>query len=583
MPVIFMNRRSAQKGITMRFSIGSRIYLYFIVSVALTSIAASSFFFLRYRGELDSGIDRSLTAGAAVAKGVIDLSKLGELHNPDYDKSEYYIGKLRELKNIEKGFGFLYVYGMVKEDGKYRFVYDSSQYEPDKDTEYTFFKEYNDYPPALDQAWKGGSPVTSEYTDQWGRVRSIFYPVKDASGNVVIMIAVDYSIETVRGIMVRSYYMFGGIAGFIILVTFFVAQRLRRKIVAPISTIVSEVTAISDNADLTMRTSVRGNDELGELSRSFNNFLEKSQGIVKQISEISMRLAASSEEFSSISMNLSQSKTGFTSEASRTAGSITELIARITSLSKEQLELFESLRSIIDNLCKGINTVDGQAERTLAFTSEVSAHAQEGGESISTMNESMAKVMKSSEDMIGIIEIINDISDRINLLSLNAAIEAARAGDAGKGFAVVAEEISKLADQTASSTKNIDSLIRANSAEISKEMSDLDQTTSILKRIIEGIGRMKDEVTSISTVAGEQLETAEQVRLLSADIYLRANEVLEIAASQQDSLDAISSSISNIDEYTSSVTTGAEEIAASSSDIATMAETLNEKVSLFRV
>ena len=567
----------------MRFSIGKRIYLYFIVSVALTSIAASSFFFLRYRGELDSGIDRSLTAGAAVAKGVIDLSKLGELHNPDYDKSEYYIGKLRELKNIEKGFGFLYVYGMVKEDGKYRFVYDSSQYEPDKDTEYTFFKEYNDYPPALDQAWKGGSPVTSEYTDQWGRVRSIFYPVKDASGNVVIMIAVDYSIETVRGIMVRSYYMFGGIAGFIILVTFFVAQRLRRKIVAPISTIVSEVTAISDNADLTMRTSVRGNDELGELSRSFNNFLEKSQGIVKQISEISMRLAASSEEFSSISMNLSQSKTGFTSEASRTAGSITELIARITSLSKEQLELFESLRSIIDNLCKGINTVDGQAERTLAFTSEVSAHAQEGGESISTMNESMAKVMKSSEDMIGIIEIINDISDRINLLSLNAAIEAARAGDAGKGFAVVAEEISKLADQTASSTKNIDSLIRANSAEISKEMSDLDQTTSILKRIIEGIGRMKDEVTSISTVAGDQLETAEQVRLLSADIYLRANEVLEIAASQQDSLDAITSSISNIDEYTSSVTTGAEEIAASSSDIATMAETLNEKVSLFRV
>ena len=282
-------------------------------------------------------------------------------------------------------------------------------------------------------------------------------------------------------------------------------------------------------------------------------------------------------------MNLSQSKTGFTSEASRTAGSITDLIARITSLSKEQLNLFEALRSIIDNLCKGIKTVDGQAERTLSFTSEVSAHAQEGGESISTMNESMDKVMKSSEDMIGIIEIINDISDRINLLSLNAAIEAARAGDAGKGFAVVAEEISKLADQTASSTKNIDSLIRANSAEISKEMKDLDQTTSILKRIIDGIGRMKDEVTSISTVAGEQLETAEQVRLLSADIYLRANEVLEIAASQQDSLDAITSSIASIDDYTSSVTAGAEEIAASSSDIAEMAEALNEKVALFRI
>lgn len=567
----------------MKLSIGKRIYLYFIVSVALTSIAASSFFFYRYYTELNSGINRSLTHGARIAQGIIDLSRLGELHDADYDKSDYYQGILKSLKIVEKSFGFLYIYGMIKEDGKYRFVYDSSQWEPEKDVEYTYLKEYNDYPPALEKAWNTGKPVTSDYSDQWGRVRSIFYPVKDANGNTVLTIGIDYPIETVRKVIIRSYMMFGGIILFIIIVTVIVARRLRGRIVVPISSIISEVTNISENADLRLRTSVSGNDEIGMLAQNFNRFIEKSQGIIRQISDISMRLASSSEEFSSISVSLSQSKTNFAHDASYTVTTVTELIGRITKLSREQLDLFESLRGIIDNLYSGIKVVSGQTDRTLSFASEVSESAKEGGASISTMNESMGKVMKSSSDMIGIIGIINDISDRINLLSLNASIEAARAGEAGRGFAVVAEEISKLADQTATSTKNIDDLIRANSSEISMEMRNLDETTVILKKIIEGVDRMKNEVRSISSVAGEQLETAEKVRLHSADIYARANEILETAGSQKENLDTITSSISNINDYTNNITAGAEEIAASAGDISGMAETLNEKISQFKI
>jgi methyl-accepting chemotaxis protein len=135
-----------------------------------------------------------------------------------------------------------------------------------------------------------------------GRVRSIFYPVKDANGNTVLTIGIDYPIETVRKVIIRSYMMFGGIILFIIIVTVIVARRLRGRIVVPISSIISEVTNISENADLRLRTSVSGNDEIGMLAQNFNRFIEKSQGIIRQISDISMRLASSSEEFSSISV-----------------------------------------------------------------------------------------------------------------------------------------------------------------------------------------------------------------------------------------------------------------------------------------
>ena len=109
----------------------------------------------------------------------------------------------------------------------------------------------------------------------------------------------------------------------------------------------------------------------------------------------------------------------------------------------------------------------GQKTRdTSSLTESISDQARTGSKSLEDMNESITKISASSGEVKNIIGIINDISDKINLLSLNAAIEAARAGEAGRGFAVVADEISKLADQTAQSIKGISDLIRENDSEI---------------------------------------------------------------------------------------------------------------------
>jgi len=512
--------------------------------------------------------------GAQIVQNGFNTSNIALVHEPDFASSE---------KNIEKSLGLKYIYIMTKEKDDFIFIYDSGSYLPEDGYEDSFLQPYTDCPPELTEAWNTGEAKTSEYTDKWGSFRSVFVPVKDASGNVIAAIGADYSISKVKSTIRKSYFVFGSIIIFIIAITLIVVYRLSRVFITPISQIIKDVTGIAESADLTRRTSVSNSDEVGLLATSFNNFIEKTQNIIRQIGEISQRLAASSEEFSSISMNLSQTKSDITEEAAYTANTITDLVHRISTLTGEQLELFVSLRKLIENLYTGIQTVSVQANKTLSLSATVSANAKKGGESISTMNLSMDKVMQSSNDMIGIIEIINDISDRINLLSLNAAIEAARAGEAGRGFAVVAEEISKLADQTASSTKSIDSLIKANSQEISLEIQNLDSTTTILNLIIGGVDQMKNEVTAINSIAKEQLDTAEMVRDNAGNIFTRAEEIKNIAADQQNELDAISGSISHIDEYTGTITSGAEEIAASSEDIAGMADALNEKVCLFKV
>lgn len=568
---------------TMQTTLKTKLTLYFGLSILITSVISSGFFFLRYRSELDNGINEKLRIGAQIVQKNFDTANLAVVRDTGFENSPKYVQILKELKNVETAFEFKYIYIMIKEKDEYIFIFDSGLYQPEPDYENSFLTPYTDFPEELADSWNSGEAKFSEYTDQWGTVRSVFMPIKDSSGRVVASIGIDYSIDIVKSIIRKAYLVLAGILIFIVIITLIVVFRLHRTIITPITHIISDVTGIAESADLTRRTQVSSSDEVGLLAGSFNSFIEKTQGIIGQIGEISQRLAASSEEFTSISMNLSQTKSEITKEAAYTASTITELIHRITTLSGEQLDLFVSLRKLIEDLYTGIQTVSVQANKTLSLSANVATQAKEGGESISTMNMSMDKVMKSSNDMISIIEIINDISDRINLLSLNAAIEAARAGDAGKGFAVVAEEISKLADQTASSTKSIDALIKANSEEISLEINNLESTTSILNLIIRGVEQMKTEVTTINTVARVQLDTAALVRDNSGNIFTRAEEIKNIAANQKDQLDAITLSINHIDEYTATVTSGAEEIAASSEDIAGMAEALNEKVSLFKV
>ncbi len=564
-------------------TIKSELYFYFGLSILITSIVSIGFFFSRYRSELEKSVNDKLATGAVISAGFIEPSVIVRANEPGFRQQPDFMDILKDLKSVERAFGFKYIYSMIKVDGKYMFVHDTGNYESEEDYEDTFMTPYDDSPPALAEAWNTGESRMAEYTDKWGSFRSIFFPVKDKSGNVVYAIGVDYSIDKVKAVERRAWIVLSVIMVVIIVITFLVVYRLRGVIISPLAQIISDINVITETADLSRRTSVSRSDEVGMLAMNFNSFVEKSHGIIREIGEISQRLAVASEEFTSISMNLAQAKTEITSEAGYTAKSITELISRVTTLTGEQLDLFESLRGLIGNLYKGIEGVSRQAEKTLSLSSSVAVKAREGGESISTMNLSMEKVMKSSSDMIGIIGIINDISDRINLLSLNAAIEAARAGDAGKGFAVVAEEISKLADQTAESTKNIDSLIRANSKEITLEMNNLESTTGMLKLIISGVEQMQGEINEINSIAREQLDTAELVRDNSGDIFIRALEIKDIASNQKEALDSITLSITHIDEYTGSVTSGAGEIAASAEDVSGMAEELHEKVSRFRV
>jgi len=142
----------------------------------------------------------------------------------------------------------------------------------------------------------------------------------------------------------------------------------------------------------------------------------------------------------------------------------------------------------MDELTGIIEQISSKVNETLSLSQLMTNESKEGDQALEIMTKSMNKIRNSSSEMVNIIAIINDISDKINLLSLNAAnllslnaaIEAARAGEQGRGFAVVADEISKLADQTAGSLKDIEKLIVENNNEIAVGIESSSKTVKII-------------------------------------------------------------------------------------------------------
>jgi methyl-accepting chemotaxis protein len=184
--------------------------------------------------------------------------------------------------------------------------------------------------------------------------------------------------------------------------------------------------------------------------------------------------------------------------------------------------------------------------------------------------------------MQSITSIINDISDQINLLSLNASIEAARAGEAGRGFAVVAEEISKLADATSNSIKSIDELIKNNDSEIARGLKQASDTVTSISNIVAGINRINDMMEGqiefvrrlddsrlmVEKDAGQVVSKAEDIKNATREQELAANEIVSV--------------VGNITDLNQTIATGSEEIASSSQTIAKMAENLNARLDFFR-
>ncbi|MCA9298154.1 MAG: methyl-accepting chemotaxis protein [Phycisphaerales bacterium] len=346
----------------------------------------------------------------------------------------------------------------------------------------------------------------------------------------------------------------GGVIG---LVSIFGAWIFVRNLVRPIHKIV-EGTAEVSKGNLTIRLEEGRGDELGDLARATNRLTASLASMISDIKDASSQVAAASTQ---IAASAEEMAVGLKTQEGQTqdiARSIDELHSTVGDVANQSTTASNAVDESGKEAQEGGNVVRSTIEQIEGIAAQVNESAQ------------AVTALGHKGNQIGeIIQVINDIAEQTNLLALNAAIEAARAGEHGRGFAVVADEVRKLAERTTQATDEVAKSIREIQEETGRAVSQIEAGTERVGRGVE-----------LANSAGEALErimkSSSRVREMVSAIATAADQ--QAHASQQ-----ISRSMESIACVTRESNEGASQAAAAAMELSEQAENLNTIVSRFQV
>jgi methyl-accepting chemotaxis protein len=331
------------------------------------------------------------------------------------------------------------------------------------------------------------------------------------------------------------------------------AQEALQKSVTEFLTIVSQI----GRGDLTLRGSVT-NDALGNVVDSVNYMLDNFVKVLERVRKAAIDVQSSANDILIASEEMSSGAVQQDQEITNTSSAVEQLTVSMKQVSNNAEASAEAARRALDAAEQGNRSVRDTLEGMQRIRSSVQATAKR----IKTLGDRSLEISE-------IVKVINDITEQTNLLALNAAIEAARAGEAGRGFAVVADEVRKLAEHSRSATKDIAALIKAIQAETNDAVVVMEEGTrevEIGARLADQAGRALD---AISTVVRQSAELVQEISLASKQ-QVRGTE--GVANAMQ--------IISNITRQTSQ---GARQTSRTVEQLVHMSEQLNEALAQFRI
>ena len=331
---------------------------------------------------------------------------------------------------------------------------------------------------------------------------------------------------------------------------------ISRGITRALADVFDTMAAIADG-DLNARSSITSTDEMGMLGREMNVMGEKLSGIIRRVSDNSLSVSSAAIQMHSTASQMATSTEELAAQASTIATACEEMSATSTEIARNCHSAATDSAKANDAAEMGARVVD----ETVNVMSRIADRVRSTAQTVETLG--------SRSDQIGqIIGTIEDIADQTNLLALNAAIEAARAGEQGRGFAVVADEVRALAERTTRATKEIGAMIKSIQSETKSAVTAMD----------EGV-RQVEQGTAEAAKSGDALRhILEQI----ASVTNQVNQIAVAAEEQTATTMEINNNIQQITEVAHITSTSSHEEAAAANQLARLAEDLKGMVEQFR-
>ncbi len=310
--------------------------------------------------------------------------------------------------------------------------------------------------------------------------------------------------------------------------------------------------------DLTVSVKKEKDDEIGKLFDGFNKAVGNISRLIGELTEAVQATASAANQISASSEEMAAGAQEQSAQASEVATAVEEMATTIIETTKNANVAAESAKAAGEIAKEGGKAVTQTVEGMNRIANVVESAA-----------ETVQQLGKNSDQIGEIVQVINDIADQTNLLALNAAIEAARAGEQGRGFAVVADEVRKLAERTTKATKEIATMIKT----IQKDTYNA----------VDSIQKGKDEVDSGKHLANKAGASMQEIVSAASKVLDVANSVASASEEQSSAAEQISKSIESINNVTHESASGIQQIARASEDLNRLTENLQSLIERFKI
>ncbi|MEE1982118.1 methyl-accepting chemotaxis protein [Shewanella xiamenensis] len=395
------------------------------------------------------------------------------------------------------------------------------------------------------------------------KILPLYQAIDPISGKISELIALQIKIAGQERAAANEIYhssiaIFATLAGLAMLTSILIGLWVNRSVMNPINDIVRNLKTIRQDSDLTVKFRTFNNDELGLISTSLTQVIEHLRGILHSIAEAANTVNSSATELSSFTQETNKRMQQQQAETEQTATAMNEMTATVAEVAQSTSAAADSAKDADTYAANGNRIVID----SISSMSQLSEQIQKTAQVIGFLS-------NESQSIGRVLDVIKSIAEQTNLLALNAAIEAARAGEQGRGFAVVADEVRTLAQRTQKSTQEIEAMI-----------------ATLQKGVKEAVNAMEVGIKQVDDANNKANEAGQALKeiVASVDNIAELNAHIATAAEEQSSVaESINRSIIAISDITDDSTRSAHELSESVINLTKLASSMRNQVSAFRL